>query len=182
MSASTTALIAIGPAVVSGALGYAVARLQSKATTAQSEAETERLRRQHAEAARQQRQAAYHELLALMYRLDSLVAGMGPDPFSKSALDGWLGQFQLLYGSIDLFGTDAVRQETAAIKREIDAIGAAARRRAGGTRSTGFAEEFVPAYVDGRAKLRVAVGNVVDAMRIDVMSLAGSDAGVRSGQ
>jgi hypothetical protein len=112
-----------------------------------------------------------------MYRLDSLVAGIGPESFSKSALDGWLGQFQLLYGAIDLFGTEAVRQDIGGIKRELDAIGTTARKRAGGTRSSDFADEFASAYIDGRAKLRVAVGHVVEAMRTDLMALADSDVG-----
>ena len=170
MSTSTTALLAIGPAVATGALGYAVARLQSNASALQSEAETERLRRQHAESARQQRQAAYHDLLALMYRLDGLMAGMAPEPYTKAALDRWLGQFQLLYGAIDLFGTDPVRQEIVGIRRELDAIGAAARRRAGSTRAADFSDHFADAYGDGRTKLVAAVASVIDAMRADVMS------------
>jgi hypothetical protein len=174
VSATTTGLLAVGPAVFTGILGYAIARLQAKATGVQANAETERLRRQHDEAARQRRQAAYHDLLALMYALDSLLAGMGPDPFSKAALDAWLGRFQLLYGAIDLFGTDTVRSEILGVKRELDAMGTAARHRAGSTRSSGFADDFVRAYADGRTKLISAVNRMIDAMRTDVWSAPGS--------
>lgn len=172
MSAATTGLLAVGPAVVTGILGYAIARLQTKASVQQSASETERLRRQHAEAARQQRQTAYHDLLALMYKLDSLLTGIGPDPLSKPALDAWFGQFQLLYGAIDLFGTDAVRRDIVGIKAELDAMGVVARRQAGGTRSSGFVDEFGNAYAAGRGRLIAAVDRVIDSMRADVMSFA----------
>lgn len=85
MSDATTVALALGPALITGVVGYCGARLQTAVAIRQVESENEHLRAQYEEAERQRRLDGYHELLTLLYRLDAMMAGFAP--LSKEAFD-----------------------------------------------------------------------------------------------
>jgi hypothetical protein len=163
MNGTTAVLLALGPAIVTGVVGYRGAMLQAAVSIKGVEAENERLRQEQREGERQRRLGSYHDFLSLMHRLDAMMAGFAP--LSKEAFDGWLDAFQSLYGGIDLYGSDSVREQLAKAKDVLDEIGTEARRERGGE---SFERRFAAAYPAGRRRLIEAVGLVLEEMRRDV--------------
>lgn len=163
MSDATTVLLALGPAAITGVVGYVAARAQSRAAIRSAEIENERLRLDHREAERQGRKETYHQLLTLLHRLDAMMAGFAD--LSQESFSRWLSDFESASGAVDLFGGIQVRRELRGVRERIDEIGLRARRRDG---RTSFETLFAEAYRDGRAPLTAAVDRTLEAMRSDV--------------
>lgn len=163
MSGATAVLLALGPAIVTGLVGYRSAMLQAAVSIQGVEAENERLRDERRESERQRRLGGYHDFLSLMHRLDAMMAGFSP--LSKEAFDAWLDHFQSLYGGIDLYGSDAVRGQLVSVKDVLDEIGTEARRQRG---NDAFEKRFAAVYPAHRDRLIEAVGGVLEEMRGDV--------------
>lgn len=177
MSSSTTVLLAMGPAAITGIVGYAGARLQARTAENQARVEIDRLRLEQADTARHQRQTAYHDFLLLLQGLDAMVVGLFVEPWSKDAFARWLGQFHHHYGCIDLYGTDTVRSAATRVKAVLDDIGNGARQR--GADVDAFVEHFAAAYYDNREHLIAAVEETLNMMRQDILPRS-DDAGLRT--
>jgi hypothetical protein len=162
MNGTETVFLALGPAVVTGILGYAVARLQARVALAQAAAENGRLRLQYAETRRDHRQRSYHDFLSLMYRLDSMIGGLSV--LSEEDFARWIGDFQRVYGGIELFGASPVRDRLPAVRDAVNAIGEAATYRD----VESFESAMRDAYRDGRGRLISAVDELIESMRTDV--------------
>lgn len=163
MGDAATVLLALGPAAITGLLGYYGARLQAQTSLEQAAAQTRELLLQHSEGKRQHRQGTYHEFLRLMYGLDLMLGGFAP--LSRQAFDTWLAEFQSLYGGMDLFGSRDVRALMPAMRNALDQIGLQAQRDRG---SAPFEERFAAAYRRDRGRISDAMTAITDAMRADV--------------
>ncbi|HZV72944.1 MAG TPA: hypothetical protein VFF79_04440 [Conexibacter sp.] len=165
MSAGTTIVLTLGPAAITGLVGYAVARTHVGITEVQVAAERDRLRTEHAEAARQSRQAAYHAFLTLLYRLDMLVSGFGSEDFSDAVFKHWADEFLQLCGGIGLSSEPPVRAALHDVRNVIDAIGLAAVSTHD---HRPFAESFAAAYRAQRGALDGSMSALLTAMQVDV--------------
>jgi hypothetical protein len=165
VSSGTTIALTLGPAAITGLVGFAVARTQVGIARVQVAAERDRLRMEHAEAARQSRQAGYHALLTLLYRLDMLVGGFGSEAFDDAAFKRWIDDFLNLCGGIDLAANPPVRAALRDLRGTIDAIGMAA---VAGQDHRPFAESFAAAYRVQRAAIDTSIAALLGTMQTDV--------------
>jgi hypothetical protein len=160
MTGATAVLLALGPAVVTGLVGYRSAMVQAAVSMRGVEAENERLVGQHREDERQRRLTGYHDFLTLIYRLDAMMAGFAP--LSQDAFEEWLDNFQRLYGAINLTASEPVRVRVAEMKAALDAIGMEACRIGG---DASFERKFADSYLRGRERPIQAVAEVIEEMR-----------------
>lgn len=163
MSDATTVLLTLGPAIVTGAVGYSSARLQARSAFEHVAGELDRLRQEQHESERQRRLTSYLDFLTLVYRLDAMMAGFAP--LSKEAFEGWLDSFQSLSAGIDLFGSEHVHASLSAVNEVLDQIGIRARHSRS---SEPFEQKFAAAYFHRRADLADAMEAVAGEMRRDV--------------
>jgi hypothetical protein len=167
MDSLSTVLLAVGPAAITGLVGFAGARLQAQTAQKQARNEIDRLLLEQGDTARQQRQAAYHDFVTLLYRLDAMVVGLVAEPWSKETFSSWLEQFHLYFGCIDLYATDDVRSSATQIKTVLDEIGSKAREH--GTDVDTFVRHFPTTYHDNRQSLIAAVEQTLNLMRHDIV-------------
>lgn len=162
MSEWATAAIAVGPAMVAGAVGYLGARLQYEGVRTQSEMERARLRDQHAEEHLRHRQAVYHDLLDAIRQAHQTP----PRPHSSEQVwQDWAVNYSHHLNAVVLFGTEAVR---AGAGRYNDLLYELAKE-AGDVGVPGFDAVFQTRIDDFAKRYR----ELVDAMRADVTQAAG---------
>jgi hypothetical protein len=157
-----TVALSLGPAVITGMVGYFAARQQSQVLIRQTREETERLRIDHAETSRRRRESVYRDLLSLMHRLDLMIGGFGRE--EDGDLEDWLNDFQTLWGAIALCGGPDVRAALAEVQRTVDDVGQAARSGP----ASSFDALFAKAYRANHERLAHQVEDLIDAMRADV--------------
>jgi hypothetical protein len=156
-------MLALGPALIAGAVGYAGARLQFHTAIQQIEADTARLRAQYSEDERKHRRRSYHDFLTLMYRLDAMMAGFAE--LSKETFDRWLDDYRNLHAGIELYGSASVRERLQGVSRAVDRVGLQARQ----ARPHGaFERQFADAYRRHRVELIATVERAIEEMRSDV--------------
>jgi hypothetical protein len=172
-SAGTTIVLTLGPAAITGMVGFAVARTQIGIARAQVAAERDRMLLEHAEVGRQSRRAAYHELLTLLYRLDMLVGGFGPEVFADATFKRWADELMELCSRIELAAEVPVRSALRDVRRLIDAVGLAAVK---GQDSRPFAERFAIAYRAQRGALDATIGVLLSVMQVDLQPATGAAA------
>jgi hypothetical protein len=105
----TTVLVAVGPAAVTGLVGYLTARRNAAVALAGLTSENQRLREQYKEDHLRNRQTTYHDLLVAEARLQEVLrtyrGGQAVDPKQSERYD------DLVKAGIGamIFGTDQVR-------------------------------------------------------------------------
>jgi hypothetical protein len=107
MSDLATVLLALGPATITGLVGYFAVRFQRDTSKAETEAATERLRVEYEEKERARRQDAYHDFLILLEEHDAMMTGYAPR--DDAAYRDFRNRFYAGYQGIHLFGAEEVR-------------------------------------------------------------------------
>jgi hypothetical protein len=108
----TQIVLTLGPAIVTGAVGYVVARKNADVELRRVEAENERLRAQHREDHLRNRQGTYHRLIDQELGLQRLFATGRAERLTRDEWDAWAAEHQFLLTGVVLFGTTEAARAT----------------------------------------------------------------------
>jgi hypothetical protein len=122
-----TVAIALGPAGITGLVGYYAAKFARDSSKEETRAATERIRLEHAEAMRSHRQTVYHDFLTLLERHNLMMFGFAPR--DQHLYEEWLDKFYAQYHGLHLFGAQGVRDALGAL---VDVLTAAGSEALGG--------------------------------------------------
>jgi hypothetical protein len=101
----TQVFLTLGPAIVAGATGYLIARMNAGVELRRVDGENERLRAQHREDHLRNRQGTYHRFVNQEWQLQRLFATGRTDRLTREEWDAWTEDHQSLLAGVILFGT-----------------------------------------------------------------------------
>jgi hypothetical protein len=158
-----TILLAVLPAGITAALGYAGVRSQRDTSLAETKAATLRVRIEHADAERAKRQAAYQEYLVLLTQHAAVMQRAGSA--DEAWVDEWFEKYWRQESGLRIFAPPGVQDALGRLAAALDVVADEANQ---GDQSGPGLPRLRSAFLSHRDQVIAAIEAVAVEMRKDV--------------